>query len=374
MTNDSLDSRLASRTLRRGASTMKIHSGPFITCLAFWSFLASSFISRGQGNEAGIPLRKAYPVAGLSSNQRENLSNHFRSITPASLEDAKAIERKVKTVVPRVSPAVVAVQVGGSSGSGVVVSKDGLVLTAAHVCDEPNRDVRFTFPDGKTARGKTLGTNHEMDAGMMKITGDGPWPHVEMGDSSEAHLGDWVLTLGHPGGFDPQRSRVVRLGRIIRAGSDALQTDCTLSAGDSGGPLFDMQGKVIGIHSRISESIAENYHVPIRTYRDTWDRLVKAENWGGEKPSPRPWFGVRGTDDPAGCKLESVEEDAPAFKAGLKAGDVVRKINSQEVKDYATLKRFVADSKPGDEMTVEVQRDRQEVSLIVKIEARRWRR
>jgi serine protease Do len=271
------------------------------------------------------------------------------------------------------SPAVVAVQVGGASGSGVVISQDGVVLTAAHVCDEPNRDVRFTFPDGKTARGKTLGTNHEVDAGMMKITSDGPWPYVEMGDLDQAHLGDWVLTLGHPGGFDPERSLVVRLGRIIRLASEALQTDCTLTAGDSGGPLFDMRGRVIGIHSRISSSTAENFHISIRAYRDSWDRLAKGENWGGERPSPRPWFGVRGADHPAGCKLEFVEENAPASKAGLKVGDVVRKVNAQEVKDYATLKRFVAVAKPGDELTVELQREEKEMTLIVKLEARRWR-
>ena len=298
----------------------------------------------------------------------------LRTATPKSLDDVKAIESAVKTILPRVSPAVVAVQVRESTGSGVVVTKDGIVLTAAHVCDEPNRQVRFTFPDGRTARGKTLGTNHEIDAGMMKITDEGPWPHAELGDLADVHLGDWVLTLGHPGGFDPRRSLVARLGRLIRISPEALQTDCTLSAGDSGGPLFDMRGRVIGIHSRISESTAENFHVPIGTYRETWDRLVKGENWGDERPPPRAWFGVRGTDDPSGCKLEFVEEDAPAFKAGLKVGDIVRKINALEVKDYATLKRVVADSKPGDELTVELQRDQKELSLTVKIEARRWRR
>ena len=239
-------------------------------------------------------------------------------------------------------------ETGGATGSGVVISEDGLVLTVAHVCDRPNRDVKFIFPDGKTARGKTLGTNHEQDAGMMQITDKGPWPFAELGTLAETRLGDWVLTLGHPGGFDPERPMVVRLGRIIRLAPVGLQTDCTISAGDSGGPLFDMRGNVIGIHSRISDSTAENFHVSITAFRDSWDRLVKGESWGDER-SQRPWFGVRGVEHPDGCKLESVEEDAPAYKAGLKAGDVVRKINGHEVKDYATLRRLVAESKPGDE-------------------------
>jgi serine protease Do len=295
----------------------------------------------------------------------------FRKTTPLSLDDLKAIERHIKAIAPRLSPAVVAVQIDDTTGSGVVVSEDGVVLTAAHVCDEPNRNVHFIFPDGRTAHGKTLGTNHEIDAGMMKITDQGLWPHVEMGDLNQARLGDWVLTFGHPGGFDPERSMVLRLGRIIRLEPEALQTDCTLSAGDSGGPLFDMHGRVIGIHSRISNSTAENFHVPITTYRDTWDRLVKGESWGGETSAPRPWFGVKGVDDPAGCKLRFVEEDAPAYKAGLKVGDVLRKVNAREVKDYEALKRLVAEAKPGDELKVELQRDKREMSVIVKVEAHR---
>jgi S1-C subfamily serine protease len=103
---------------------------------------------------------------------------------------------------------------------------------------------------------------------------------------------------------------VVRLGRIIQLMPVALQTDCTLSAGDSGGPLFDMRGNVIGIHSRISNSTAENFHVSIRAFRDAWDRLARGESWGDERQQ-RPWFGVRGVDHPEGCKLETVEEYAP---------------------------------------------------------------
>jgi len=179
------------------------------------------------------------------------------------MSDLKTIEAHVKDLANRVAPAVVAVRINGATGSGVVISEDGLVLTAAHVGGEPNRDVHFTFPDGRTARGKTLGMNHEMDAGLMKITDKGHWPHLDIGDLAQARLGDWVLALGHPGGFDPQRPTVLRLGRIIRLGTGWLQTDCALIGGDSGGPLIDMQGRVIGIHSRISDSVAENFHVPI---------------------------------------------------------------------------------------------------------------
>jgi serine protease Do len=311
----------------------------------------------------GIAAQPASPAARPSLAPVPNR-------TPASIPDLRAIERTVQSLVPRVAPAVVAVQVGGSTGSGIVISREGMVLTAAHVADEPNQDVRFTFPDGRTARGKTLGTNHEIDAGMMKIDGDGPWPFAELGDVNQARIGDWVLTLGHPGGFDPRRSVVVRLGRIIRLTSEALQTDCTLSAGDSGGPLFDLNGRVLGIHSRISESTAANFHVAIRGFRESWDRLAKGDNWGGDRPAPRPWFGVRGTDDPAGCRIESLEQDAPASRAGLKIGDIVKKVNNREIRDFAALRRFVAESKPGDELKLELKRDQEEMVITVKLEGR----
>jgi serine protease Do len=331
-------------------------------------------IACAQANvQANSPPPTAPPAARPSPITPLDLPAVFREPTPTSIDDLKVIEQQVKAILARVSQSVVAVETGGATGSGVVISEDGMVLTAAHVCDRPNRDVTFTFPDGKTARGKTLGTNHEEDAGMMKITDKGPWPFAELGTLAETRLGDWVLTLGHPGGFDPERSMVVRLGRVIRLTPAALQTDCTLSAGDSGGPLFDMRGKVIGIHSRISDSTAENFHVSITAFRDSWDRLVNGESWGDERPQ-RPWFGVRGVEHPDGCRLESVEEDAPAFKAGLKVGDIVRKINGHEIKDYAALRRLVAESKPGDELKVELQRDEKEMSITVKVEARRWRR
>lgn len=326
---------------------------------------------------ASSPLRAATAPLKLSKEKQsratpvaEDLPAVFRKTNAATLDDFKAIEQHIKTLLPKISPSVVAVQVGGATGSAVVISEDGLVLSAAHVCEEPNRNVRFIFPDGRTARGKTLGTNHEADAGMMKITDRGPWPHVEMGDLNRARLGDWVLTLGHPGGYDPERPIVVRLGRVIRIADDAVQTDCTITAGDSGGPLFDMRGGVIGIHSWIADSAAENFHVPITPFREGWERLTKSESWGGEQPAERPWIGARGVDHPAGCQLETITENGPAFKAGVKTGDIVRLINNREVRGYASMKRLIADAKPGDDLKLSLRRGEEDLAVTVKVETR----
>ena len=300
---------------------------------------------------------------------RSDLRPAFSKDVPVTMDDLKTIERHVKALAARVSPAVVAVEVGTSTGSGVIISADGLVLTAGHVCSGPNRDVSFTFRDGKKARGKTVGLNLDKDTGLMRITDRGPWPHADMGDLRQALVGDWVLALGHPGGFDLRRSLVVRLGRIIRMDASALQTDCTISPGDSGGPLFDMHGRVIGIHSAISTSMADNFHVTVTAFYDGWDRLVRAPASKNEADHPQAYVGATGVDDADGCRLTKVDEDGPAARAGLKPGDLVVKVAGREVKHYASFWRWVAQAEPGDTLNIEVKRGDEVLSLQLKVES-----
>jgi serine protease Do len=276
------------------------------------------------------------------------------------------MEQHVKALVARVSPAVVAVEVGDGSGSGVIIGADGLVMTAGHVCGEPNLDVRFTFPDGKTARGKTLGVDLESDTGLMRITDKGPWPFVGLGDTEQTEIGDWVLALGHPGGFDLRRSLVVRLGRIISRAPGDLQTDCTISPGDSGGPLLDMYGRVIGIHSFISTSMADNFHVPIAAYYDTWEQLAKTTT-SIHAPLPQSYVGADGVDGSPGCRLSIVEKDSPAAKAGLKVGDVVLKIEGRQLLGSSSFRRWVDESSPGETLNLAVKRGNKVLSLNVKL-------
>jgi serine protease Do len=301
--------------------------------------------------------------------RRADLPTAFTWDAPTSIADLKSMERRVKALVARVSPAVVEVEVGSGSGSGVVISADGLVLTAGHVCGGVNRKVRFTFPDGKTARGKTVGVDYESDTGLMKITGGGPWPHAAMGDLVQARVGDWVLALGHPGGFDLRRSLVVRLGRIIRFAPGALQTDCTISPGDSGGPLLDMHGRVIGIHSAISSSVAENFHVAVTEFYDSWDLLAKGSSGEEQVSAPRAYAGASGVNDGGGCRLTEVDENSPASRAGLKAGDVVLKVNGREIKVSAAFRRWVDEAEPGETLNLEIKRGEEVLSVKLKLEA-----
>jgi serine protease Do len=293
---------------------------------------------------------------------------------PDSLEDLRAIQEQTKAVLKKVLPCTVGLRIGGAAGSGVIVGADGIVLTAGHVSGEANRDVRVFLPDGRTARGKTLGAYRTIDSGMIKITDPGPWPFVELGVAADLRPGEWVIATGHPGGYQNGRSPVVRLGRVGLMTDNLIQTDCTLVGGDSGGPLFDMEGKLIGIHSRISNSIAQNIHVPVDTYRDTWDRLVKAEVWGALQGTNQVvgYLGIecRGNT----CEIVAVTPGSPAEKAGLKAGDVILRFDEKEVTTWKELGDLIYGKKKGQDVIIDIRRGDKEMTLQAKIDQKGGRR
>jgi serine protease Do len=263
-----------------------------------------------------------------------------------------------------VLPCTVGIQIGGASGSGVIVSEDGYVLTAGHVSGKPGSELKVILPDGRRVKGKSLGANHRMDSGMIKITEEGKWPFVDLGNSAKLKKGQWCLALGHPGGYKPGRSPVVRLGRILNTDKVVIRTDCTLVGGDSGGPLFDLEGKVIAIHSSIGGPITANQHVPVDTYRETWDRLVASEEWGGFSPGGnRAWMGVQLDVEADGCKVSEVMEGSPADKAGVKANDVIVKFAGEKIGNTEDLAAVIGKKKPGDKVTLEVMRGEKSVTL-----------
>jgi S1-C subfamily serine protease len=130
-----------------------------------------------------------------------------------------------------------------------------------------------------------------------------------------------------------------------------------------------MQGRVIGIHTAISSSTAENYHVAISEYYDSWDQISQPTQATDLAAHRRAYFGVGGVDDSPGCRLTSVETNSPAFKAGLKVGDVVLKVDHRDIMVSAAFQRWVAEATPGDTLNLEVKRGDQLLKLDVKVEA-----
>lgn len=294
--------------------------------------------------------------------------------SPASAAELLAVEARVEVVSKAVLPAVVGVTVENGQGSGVIVSPDGYVLTAAHVTGEPNLNIWITLPDGRRVKAKTLGTNKGIDSGLIKIDGPGPWPYCEIGKSGLLAKGQWVLALGHPGGYQRNRPPVVRLGRVLaNNGVDGfVMTDCTLVGGDSGGPLFDLDGKVVGIHSRIGPSTLNNMHVPADTYTGTWDRLVKGDAWGDKFAFLRPngpMLGIGGEnlDGEPGARITNVTANGPAADAGIRSGDVVTLFDGKPVTSIEQLAEMISKKKVGDAVPITVTRDGKKVEFDVKL-------
>jgi serine protease Do len=294
----------------------------------------------------------------------------FAKGTPESVADLKAIQDHVDKLVEKVIPTVVSVRIGASFGSGVIVSKDGYILTAGHVSGKPDRDVVVYFHNGKTAKGKTLGGNHGIDSGLIKITDPGDYAFADMGDSASLKSGAWCMVIAHPGGYKQGRAPVVRLGRTLKTSATTLTTDCALVGGDSGGPLFDMHGRVVGINSRIGQSLTANLHVPVNPYRESWDRLAKAEVFGGKLGAPSkdsPWIGVQLDPDAKGCVIAGVTPGSPAEKAGMMVNDHVRKFDDRAVTEGPDLVKLVQARKAGDAVVLEVVRGGEVLSLRVQI-------
>jgi len=297
---------------------------------------------------------------------------------PESVADLLAIQKQVQQVLPKCMAATVTLQMGGSSGSGVVVSKEGLVLTAGHVSGKPGREVKIILADGRELKGKALGMNGDTDSGLVQITDPPKDLPIVQYDKSEKELpdvGQWCIAVGNPGGLDKDRGVVVRVGRVISAKSDTIRTDCMLLGGDSGGPLFNFNGVVIGIHSRISSRTDNNMHVSMPAFQADWkalnDSKALGKRAGRGRPSPtRTWLGVYTEDHDKGALVLEVREDSPALKAGVKKDDIIQKINDIEIKSARSLTDEVRKFKPETKVRITVLRAGKEKVIEVDLEQR----
>jgi len=281
-------------------------------------------------------------------------------------DDLRRIESKTQDLLPRLIAATVGIDgAAGGQGSGVIVDESGLVLTAGHVSGAPGQAVRIFLSDGRELRGETLGRNGGDDAGMIRITTEGKYPFVEIGDSTALQRGDWVLALGHPGGYRRDRPPVLRIGRFLRS-SQFLVTDAVLVGGDSGGPLFTLDGKLVGIHSRIGGAVTSNMHVATAKYQSYWDRLVNADDFNRTEDAGRPYLGLAGEDesDPPGVRVTMVEQSGPAGRAGLEPGDVITRFNDTAVARMEVLRRLIVDRRVGEPVRLEVVKENGEVATL----------
>lgn len=289
---------------------------------------------------------------------------------PRNRAELVALQAHVQDLLERVLPATV--NLGG--GTGVIV-EGNLVLTAGHVIESLPKRCAIVLHDGRRLDGETLGIDRTADTGLVRILTKGEFPTCPMGTLADVQRGDWVLMLGHPSGRKPGRSAPARLGRVLRlpgSMNGMLTSDCTMQAGDSGGPLFDMQGRVIGINSNISNPLTENRHANIDAFRAGWDKLLAGEITGerrlGGGPRQRLGLGApiewRGND----AVLGAVAADSAAAKAGLQQGDVVIEVGDKKVEGRRSWFQLLQDRKVGDKVAVVVRRGDATLSLEVALQ------
>jgi len=315
---------------------------------------------------------------GLTQVELEDgLGGILKGNEPRNRAELIALEQQQAKIAKVANLVTVNLQHGSTQGSGVIITSDGFILTAAHVAGRPNQRINIILHDGTRIEGLTMGVNRNMDAGLVKITKPvrdvaiNPWPHASIGISEGLMQGQWCLATGHPGGWTPDRPAVLRVGRLLRLLPSTIITDCALIGGDSGGPLFNLNGELIGIHSRIGVDVDDNMHVPIDVFAKSWSRLVKMEAWGS-LPGFKPAIGVRGATGPESekeCKIARVEEDGPAAKAGIQTGDVILKFDGLLIQNFDQLIEAVDSVTPGEQVTVEILRgsNRFLVRLIVGV-------
>ncbi len=278
-----------------------------------------------------------------------------------------------------------------SLGSGFLISSDGYVVTNNHVISPPNdngrvsstvEEITVTMPDGTEYPAKLIGNDAASDLAVLKINRGKPFPFVKFGDSKTARVGDWVIAIGNPFGLGGTVTQGIVSAVYRNTGSGGaydryIQTDASINRGNSGGPMFDMQGNVIGINNAIFSpsggSVGIGFAIPAEIAAPIVQKLKEGQE------ITRGYLGVRiqpVTDDLAsslglpknrGEFVQTVEPKAAAAAAGIKAGDVVVTVDGKDVTPDQTLSYLVANIAPGTRIPVELYRDGQRLTVNVTI-------
>ena len=275
-------------------------------------------------------------------------------------------QTRAGAVYAQASPAVVSVRAGQGSGTGFLTNAEGQLVTNAHVVGDSKR-VTVKFGDGASMDADVLGTDPSTDLAVLSIDSaeipKGVKP-LQFADSRGVQVGDLAIAIGNPFGLDRTATEgiVSGLGRSIEAPNgfsidQVIQTDAPINPGNSGGPLLDDAARVIGVNSQIATAgsqgnVGVGFAVPSNTVRQVVPRLARGET------IDRGYMGVTTTDavDGGGAEIDSTVPDGPADRAGLRAGDVIKKVDGEDVSESSDVSAIIATRAPGDEVEVEVDR------------------
>jgi serine protease Do len=279
----------------------------------------------------------------------------------------------------RFAPQMPREQESQSLGSGFFISADGYIMTNAHVVDSAEKiTVRLT--DKREFRAKVIGADKRTDVALLKIDA-GSLPIITQGDPNKLRVGEWVVAIGSPFGFDSSVTAgiVSAKGRSLPRDNFVpfIQTDVAINPGNSGGPLFNMNGEVVGINSQIytrsGGSMGLSFAIPIDVAMQVADQLrttgkvTRGRIGVTIQEMTRELAESFGLSKPSGALISSVEKNAPADKAGIKASDVILKFDGKPVDNSSDLPRMVAATKPGSKVVVELWRKGASKKVTVEI-------
>jgi putative serine protease PepD len=268
-------------------------------------------------------------------------------------------------VYAAVADGVVAVQVGGGSGTGFVIDERGTIVTNAHVVgDASEASVRFG-DSGSAVDAEVLGADPSSDLAVLRVdpAGAPSLRPLALADSDDVRVGDAVVAIGHPFGLDRTATAgiVSGLGREIQAPNgfsidDVIQTDAAINPGNSGGPLVDVKGRVVGVNSQIATSgagggnVGVGFAVPANTVQEVVPRLSRGAT------IDRPYLGLSSTATSAGVEVADVVSGGPAERAGLRAGDRIVRLDDEPVSEPGDVTDVLNSHEPGDSIEIEVER------------------
>ena len=268
-----------------------------------------------------------------------------------------------------------------SLGSGFIVGAEGYVVTNNHVIQDAD-EITVILHDNTRLKAELVGRDKKTDIAVLKVKPQSKLTAVKFGDSDSARVGDWVMAIGNPFGLGGTVTAgiISARGRDINAGpyDDFIQTDASINRGNSGGPMFNLKGRVIGINTAIFSpsggSVGIGFAIPASVASPVIKQLIK------HGQVRRGWLGVHiqavtdeiaetlGLKEASGALVASIIPDGPAEKAKMKAGDVILKFDGREVSKMRRLPRIVADTEVGKSVDIEVWRDNKKVTLKAKVE------
>ena len=387
----------------------------FLVCVCAGGILGYSFAPRGASHNA----------AGTGSEQKSSLFTSGEQQKSSDDEISKSRKNAITNTVESVSPAIVGITVtevreyrdpfsnffgddpffrqffGNRSlkqevkglGSGFIISPEGYILTNDHVAGNA-KEIIVTMTNGEKYPAELVGTDMVSDVALLKIKGK-DFPCVKLGNSDDVIIGEWVITFGNPFGlFENIDKPIVTVGVVSAKGMNLnvdenrsyrglIQTDAVINAGNSGGPLVNSAGEVIGINTLIYTAgvsqayIGYGFAIPINRVKSIVDELqkkgkVERNFWTGMEVNIvdqriAKYFGLKNAE---GVIISDIKKNSPAEKAELKVGDIILEINGEKIQSEETIIGIINDAKAGDVLDLKIYRDKRTFNVNLTLEKR----